>query len=156
MIIEGKFTVKAPIEKLWEQMLNPETLAACIPGCEKMEAIDERTYDSIVGAKVGAISAKFKFITKLTELEPPRHIKAVGKGEEMSKAGTFSQETVVDLTQVSKEEVEVSYRTDVRIVGKLAIFGDRIMRAKAKQVQAEFTQALSKRLSEENAGSSSS
>jgi carbon monoxide dehydrogenase subunit G len=30
----------------------------------------------------------------------------------------------------------------VSIVGKLAMFGDRIMRAKAKKVEEEFTEAL--------------
>ena len=151
MLIEGKFIVKAPIEKVWHYLLDPQTLASCIPGCEKMEAIDERTYDSIVGAKVGPISAKFKFKTTLIELDPPRYLKAIGSGEELNKAGIFSQETIVTLNEVSKEEVEVSFRSDISIVGKLATFGDRIMRAKAKQVGEEFTQALNKRLSGENA-----
>ncbi len=150
MLIEGKLTLKAPIQQVWDLLLNPETLASCVPGCEKMEAIDEKTYDSIVGAKVGSISAKFKFITKLTEVDPPRHLKAVGRGEDISKAGTFTQETIINLTEISKDEVQVSYRMNVSIVGKLATFGDRIMRAKAKQVQEEFTQALKKRLSGEN------
>jgi carbon monoxide dehydrogenase subunit G len=43
-------------------------------------------------------------------------------------------------------EVEISYRTDVEIVGKLAMFGDWIMRAKAKKVQEEFTTALQEKL----------
>jgi len=38
--------------------------------------------------------------------------------------------------------VEVSYRTEATVVGKLAMFGDRIMRAKAKKVEEEFTKAL--------------
>ena len=154
MLIEGKFSIKVPIQKAWDYLLKPETLASCIPGCEKMEAIDERTYDAIVGARVGSISVRFKFITTLTEIERPHHFKAIGKGEEMGKAGTFRQETVVDLKEVSEEEVEVSYRSDVMIVGRLATFGDRVMRAKAKEVEEEFTQALNKRLSGENAAAS--
>jgi carbon monoxide dehydrogenase subunit G len=150
MLIEDKFIVKAPIEKVWHYLLDPETLASCVPGCEKIEAIDERTYDSIVGAKVGPISAKFKFRTTLVELEPPRHLKAVGGGEDLNKAGTFSQETVVDLKEVSKDEVEVSFRSDINIVGRLATFGDRILRAKAQQVGDEITQALNKKLSGQN------
>jgi carbon monoxide dehydrogenase subunit G len=147
MLIEDKFIVKAPIERVWHYLLDPQTLASCIPGCEKIEAIDERTYDSIVGAKVGPISAKFKFRTTLVELEPPRRLKAVGGGEDLNKAGTFSQETVVYLKEVSKDEVEVSFRSDISITGRLTTFGDRILRAKAKQVGDEFTQALNDRLS---------
>ncbi len=149
MLMEGKFTIKAPIQKAWDNLLNPETLAACIPGCEKMEAIDEKTFYSVVKQKVGPISVRFRFTTTLTEINPPTHIKAVGKGEDIGKAGTFSQETTVDLKEVSGGEVEVSFKTDVTIVGRLATFGNRIMSAKAKSVEKQFTQALQEKLASE-------
>jgi carbon monoxide dehydrogenase subunit G len=44
MLIEGKFTLKAPIKKVWDFLLEPETLASCIPGAEKVEAIDDKNY----------------------------------------------------------------------------------------------------------------
>ena len=68
------------------------------------------------------------------------------EGEDIGKAGHFVQKSVVDLREVSPGEVEVSYKSDVSIVGKLAMFGDRIMRAKAKKVEEEFTVALQERL----------
>jgi len=146
MIIEGKFTLKAPIQEIWNNLLNSETLASCILGCEKMEAVDERTYDCVVKQKVGPISVRFKFTTTLSEINPPTHLKAIGTGADIGKAGTFNQKTTVDLKEVSGGEVEVSYRSDVAIVGRLAIFGDRIMKAKAKDVEKQFTQALREKL----------
>jgi len=146
MLIEGKFTLTAPIQKVWSSILDPGTLASCIPGTEKMEAIDDKTYESIVKHKVGPISVKLKFTTTLTEVEPPRYIKAVGRGGDVTKAGTFTQETTVNLTEVSKDEVEVSYRSNVSLVGRLATFGERIMRAKAKSVGEEFTRNLQEKL----------
>jgi len=146
MLIEGKFTLKAPIQEVWDFLLKPETLASCIPGLEEMELIDERTYNSVVKQKVGPISVKLKFTTTLTEVDPPTHLKAVGKGADIGKAATFTQETIVDLNEVSGGEVEVSYKSNVTIVGRLAMFGDRIMRAKAKEVGDKFTQALQDKL----------
>ena len=67
MILEGKFTVKAPIKKLWDTMLKPETLQACIPGAEKIDQLDEKTYDCVVKQKVGPISVQFKFKTTLVK-----------------------------------------------------------------------------------------
>ena len=32
MIIEGGFTVKAPIDKLFDFLMQPETVMTCIPG----------------------------------------------------------------------------------------------------------------------------
>ena len=115
-------------------------------GSEKVEATDEKTYQSIVKQKVGPISVKLNFTTTLAEIEPPRYLKAVGRGADMSKLGTFTQETIVNLTEVSGDEVEVSYSSNVGIVGRLATFGERIMRAKSKSVGEEFTKNLQEKL----------
>jgi len=144
--MEGKITLKAPIQKLWDTLLDPETLLSCIPGAEKIERIDEKTFDCVVKQKVGPISVKFKFKSVLSKVEPPTHIEVDGEGEDIGKAGHFVQKTVVDLRETPEGEVEVSYRTEATIVGKLAMFGDRIMRAKAKKVEEEFTKALQERL----------
>jgi carbon monoxide dehydrogenase subunit G len=146
MLIEGQFTLQAPIQEVWDFLLDPETLASCVPGAEKMEAIDDKTYESVVKQKVGPISVKFKFTTTLTEMDPPRRLKAVGRGADIGKAGIFTQETTVNLTEVSEDSVEISYSSNVSLVGRLATFGERIMRAKAKQVGEEFTKNLEERL----------
>ena len=146
MLMEGKFILRAPIQKLWDTLLDPETLLSCIPGAEKIERIDEKTFDCVVKQKVGPISVKFKFKSVLSKVEPPTHIEVDGEGEDIGKAGHFVQKSVVDLRETPGGEVEVSYRTDATIVGKLAMFGDRIMRAKAKKVEEEFTKALQERL----------
>src|SRR4030043_2227290 len=146
MLLEGKFTLKAPIKEVWDFLLKPETLASCIPGAEEMKAIDDKTYESVVKQKVGPISVKLKFTTKITEMIPPRHLKAVGRGADVTKAGTFSQETIVDLTEISKDEVEGAYSSNVSLVGRLATFGERIMRAKAKSGGEEFTKNLPEKL----------
>jgi carbon monoxide dehydrogenase subunit G len=147
MLLEGKMTLKAPIKKVWDTLLEPETLLSCMPGAEKIERVDEKTYNCVVKQKVGPISVKFKFKSVITKMEPPTHIEIEGEGEDtITKAGHFVQKTVVDLRETSEGEVEVSYKSEVSIVGKLAMFGDRIMRAKAKKVEAEFTEALQERL----------
>ena len=146
MLMEGKFTLNAPIQKVWDFLLEPETLASCIPGAEKVEAIDDKTYESIVKQKVGPISVRLKFTTDFNRIEPPKYLKAVGRGADMTKAGTFTQETIVNLKEISRDEVEVAYRSNVSIVGRLATFGERIMRAKVNKVGEEFTKNLQEKL----------
>jgi carbon monoxide dehydrogenase subunit G len=151
MLIEGKFTVQGAIQKVWDCVLEPGTLASCIPGTEKMVAIDDKTYETIVKQKVGPIAVKLKFTTTLTEIDPPRYVKAIGRGGDEGKMGTFSQETIVRLNEIKKGETEISYSSNVSLVGKLATFGDRIMRAKVKSVGEEFTKNLQKILEERSA-----
>jgi carbon monoxide dehydrogenase subunit G len=146
MLIEGRFTLKAPVQKVWDFLLEPGTMASCIPGVEKVEAIDDKTYECIVKQSVGPISVRLKFTVVLTEVDPPKYIKAVSRGEAIGKMGTFTSDVVVNSTEISKDEVEVFYQTNVNIVGRLATFGERIMRAKAKSVGEEFTKNLQEKL----------
>ncbi|UCE41516.1 MAG: carbon monoxide dehydrogenase subunit G [Candidatus Aminicenantes bacterium] len=146
MIIEGKFTLKAPIQLLWDTMLDPETLRSCIPGAEKIDRLDEKTYDCVIKQKVGPISVRFKFKNTLTKIEPPNHVEMEGEGEDISKAGRFTQRTTIDLREKEGGEVEISYQCNANIVGKLAMFGDRILKAKAKKLEADFTAALKEKL----------
>jgi carbon monoxide dehydrogenase subunit G len=146
MLIEGQFTIQAPIQKVWDSLLDPKTLGSCVPGTEMMEAIDDKTYESVVKQKVGPIKVKLKFTTKLTEVRPPNYIKAVGRGADVTKLGNFSSEIEVKLTETSRNNVDVSYTANISLVGRLATFGERIMRAKAKDVGEEFTKNLREKL----------
>lgn len=146
MLLEGKFSLKAPIVKLWDMLLQAETLRACVPGAEKIDRLDEKTYDCIVKQKVGPIAVRFKFKILLTKLDHPCHIEMTGEGEDIGKAGRFSMKTTIDFKELMNGEVEISYKCDANIIGKLAMFGNRIMQAKAKNVEEEFTKNLKERL----------
>lgn len=146
MLLEGEVKLNAPIQKLWEAMLEPETLRECVPGAEIIERLDDRTYDCMVKQKVGPISVKFKFKVTLTKLEPPTHIEMEGEGEDIGKAGRVTQRTSIDFEETEDGEVKVSYKCQANIVGKLAMFGDRILKAKAKKLEAEFTKSLQEKL----------
>jgi carbon monoxide dehydrogenase subunit G len=142
MIIQGKFALKAPIQLLWDTLLDPETLRACIPGAEKIDRLDEKTYDCVIKQKVGPISVRFKFKNILSKIEPPNHVEMEGEGEDIGKAGRFTQKTTIELKEKEGEEVEISYQCNANIVGKLSMFGDRVLKAKAKKLEADFTAAL--------------
>ncbi len=146
MLIEGNFALRAPIQKLWEALLDPETLASCMPGAEKVEKIDDKTYEAIVKQKVGPIKIKLKFKNVLKNVEPPNHMELDGEGQDVTKLGHFKQSTSVDLKDLGNGDVEISYKANVNVVGKLATFGDRIMKSKAKDVEREFTENLRQRL----------
>jgi uncharacterized protein len=148
MLMEGKFTLKAPIQEVWDFLLEPGTLVSCIPGAEKMTAVDDKTWEGIIKQKVGIISVKLNFTQTFAEIDPPKHIKAIGRGSALGGMGTFTQESVVDLKEVAKDEVEISYKANVSLVGRLSTFGERIMRAKIDSTSLEFTNNLANKLKE--------
>jgi len=146
MRIEEKFSVKSPIQKIWDSLLNPEIVGLCIPGCEKVEPISDTEYDSIIKAKVGFMAVRFKVRTVIEEIIPNQLIRTVGEGKELRNLGQFKQKTRINFNALSEDETEISYQSDVSIVGKLATFGDRILKAKAKEVGKEFADAVIKKL----------
>ena len=64
----------------------------------------------------------------------------------MTKLGHFKQKTILDLKEIAPGEVEFNYKVDVAIVGKLAMFGDRVMKQKAKDTEKAFTKNLQEKL----------
>lgn len=148
MIIEGGFTLSAPIDKLFDFLMKPETILTCLPGAESVKLIDDTTYECVIKQKVGPVSVKAKSINRITKVEKPTHIEIEGEGEDATKLGHFKQKGVVDLKEVSPGHVEVIYKVDVNIVGKLAMFGDRVMKGMAKDIEKEFTKRLQEKLKE--------
>jgi carbon monoxide dehydrogenase subunit G len=146
MLIEETFSVKSPVQKIWDALLDPEIVGPCIPGCEKVEPINDKEYDSIIKAKVGLIAVRFKVRTVIEEIVPNKLIRTVGKGRELRNLGQFNQKTRINFKKLSETETEISYQSEVSIVGKLATFGDRILKAKAKEVGKQFADAVKKRL----------
>lgn len=146
MIIEEKFLVLAPVQKVWDFLLDPNGIGSCIPGCERIELVDKDNFITTVKVKVGPFAMRFNFKTTIKDANPPFFMRAAGEGEEANKMGHLKQETTIDFKSLSENETEISYRSEVGIVGKLATFGDRIMKAKSKEMGKEFAQAVKKNL----------
>lgn len=146
MKIEDKLIVNASIQKSWDFLLDPMKLSSCIPGCEKIEVLDTYNYGSIIKVKVGPIPAKFKIRSTITEIKAPHHLVSVSKGEDIGKAGFLSMKSVLDLREISGDKTEITGKSEVNLVGRLSTFGDRIIRAKAKQLMDKFKEQLSVKL----------
>ena len=146
-MIEEKFTIKSPIRKSWDFLLNPETVGPCIPGCEKVLATSDKEYESVIVAKVGPIAVRFKVKTVIDEIQPYNLIRTVGEGKELRNLGSFKQKTSIHLIELSKDETEVSYRSEVSVVGRLATFGDRVLRHKANEIGKEFADHINREIS---------
>jgi len=146
MLIEKKFSIKAPIEKVWNFLLDAHQLASCVPGCEGVEVIDENTYLTSIKAKVGPISARFKIRLTINEKEPPHRLLATGKGEDSKMASSLLSKNEIRLHSLSGEETEIHYRSDVSVLGTLGKFGEGIMRKKATEVGEQFALFLKSKI----------
>lgn len=73
---------------VWEALNDPETLAACIPGCESMERSGDDKFQATVMAKVGPVEARFKGKVTVADRNPPQSYRLIFDG---SGDGRFCQ-----------------------------------------------------------------
>ncbi len=146
MKIEGKFEVAVPTSRLWDFLWDLESLGACLPGCEGVQRIDDRTLTGIVGARVGPIQARFQGKAIIIESEPPTRVVIKAEGEDNRTASRVRAMIEMGLSPLNEHLTRASYLADITITGKLGQFGDGIIKEMAGVLLEQFASNLRARL----------
>lgn len=145
MILEGKIDLAVPAAKAWDFIMDVERFASCLPGLEQVTAIDERTFDGVVGAAVGPISGKFNFRATILESAPPADMRVRIEGTDSVTKSAVSANLTVKLAGI-EAGTQLGYHADIRIDGRLAILGDMVLRAASALALEEFARRLKEKL----------
>ncbi|HXF36599.1 MAG TPA: SRPBCC family protein, partial [Actinomycetota bacterium] len=86
MLIENEFEVPAPVDRLWEHLLDVERVAPCMPGAELTEVVDDRTWKGKVNVKFGPVSLSFAGTVTMEERDDAAH-RVVLKAQGMEQKG---------------------------------------------------------------------
>jgi hypothetical protein len=73
MHFEGKAVVKAPVDRVWSFISNPESVAQCLPGVEEYKVLEGKRTEAKVKIGVGFIKGTFKVNSRLLEEDPVNH-----------------------------------------------------------------------------------
>jgi carbon monoxide dehydrogenase subunit G len=139
MLIEETFSVRAPIQQVWDFLLDIPSVSRCLPGCEEATGLDENTYQGILAARVGPVAARFKGKLTVTERVAPRRLVARGEGNDTRTASRARANVTLELSQVTDTTTAV-VRADVDVTGKLGQFGHAMIREQAKIIFGQFTE----------------
>ncbi len=137
-IFEEQFTIAAPPETVWELLLDPERLRPCIPACEDLRVEDDRTWRLRLTVKVGFLSTTQNVRVTIIEADRPRRLVSIGHGLDMRLGSRTEMTNALDLTPLGPDATQVRYRSEVKVLGPLGSVGDGVMKAKVKQMAAEF------------------
>ncbi len=138
MQIANTIVIDAPIQKTWDFLLDASKVAACVPGVENVEKIDEDNYIVDILAKVGFIKARFKVKLGIVERRPPTFIRSEGSGDEAGMTSSLKTATELNLKELGPNQTELSATTDVNVFGKLGTFGHSVIKGKASKMWEEF------------------
>ena len=146
MKIEETFNVAAPIERVWQFITDPEQVAPCVPGCQSYEVLGPKEYKATIKVAVGPIKTTFNVTVELTTEEVPTFLASTTRGDEGSRASTLTAQNELRLVATGDQTTEVSYLSEISLVGRLGKFGLGMMKKKAKQLGAEFAEQFRSRV----------
>ena len=145
MDLTGERLIPADVQRTWDALNDPDTLKACIAGCETLERTGEQSFRCVMAVKVGPVSARFKGNLKMTSVQAPNSytINFDGQG---GIAGFGKGSADVALTPAGPQQTKLAYAARAQVGGKLAQVGSRLIDAAAAKIADDFFKAFEARL----------
>lgn len=146
MQLENTFTIAAPIEKAWEALNTPQTIAPCFPGA----TLTEYEGDSFVGTvkvKLGPISLTYKGKGTYKERDDVNHRVVIDASGRDSR-GNGTAEATVTGTMIADgpDKTSVTMVTDMKITGRPAQFGRGVISDVADKIIGQFAGCVAEKL----------
>ena len=153
MRFEKTVRVEAAPAEIWSLLEDLEAVALCIPGISNYQATAPDEFTALLTQRVGPVTARFKLATKLTDLVAMESVTAVVDGTDTALGSSVHSEQTFGLTAVDGgTATEILITADVRMVGRIATFGQRIVGTKAEQVIIGSLANVSRLLEQRRAG----
>ncbi|MGY8904215.1 MAG: CoxG family protein [Burkholderiales bacterium] len=124
-------------QQAWDALNNPEVLKACVPGCDKLELVEENKYAVGMALKIGPVSAKFAGKIVLSDINPP-HSYMLGFDGQGGVAGFGKGSAKVHLRPQPAGGCELNYSVQAQVGGKVAQLGQRLIDGAAKSMAEDF------------------
>jgi uncharacterized protein len=123
MKLEHSFQVAAPLDRVWEALIDVERVAPCLPGAEITEASEDGTYRGTFSVRLGPTTAAYRGELSMAEVDEAAH-RAVMRASGQDKRGQGSAKaTIVSRMREEGGATTVDVETDFTITGRLARFG---------------------------------
>lgn len=143
MKIKGSYTFAAPRDVVWPMLQDPDVLTKVMPGCEKLNKVDENEYTGILKIKVGPVQGKFNGDIKLSDIQDPESydMEVNGKGAPgfVRGKGNLRLEEDGDMTILH-------YEGDAQVGGRLASVGQRLLDTSAKAIIRQSLEGLGQQI----------
>ncbi|WP_164156799.1 CoxG family protein, partial [Sandarakinorhabdus rubra] len=139
MELAGQVEIAAARTALWAALNDPDVLARCIDGVERLTRSDGDTpvFDGELNAKVGPVRARFAGTVRLEHIVAPERYRLVGEGKG-GVAGFAKGSADISLTELGPAATRLDYVVKAQVGGKLAQLGARLIEGTAKQYADNF------------------
>jgi carbon monoxide dehydrogenase subunit G len=143
----GQTQIRATRQKTWQFLMDPQRVATCGPGVQGVEIIDDDNYRITAKVGIGMITSTFRLDANVAEREGTERSVIVVKGQAPGTAVEARAE--MRLLDDGDEATTMDWTADVRISGKLAAMGERIIRGTAERMIKQTFECIQSRLETE-------
>ena len=152
MKLEQSFTVAAPVEQVWDMLVDVERVAPCLPGAEITGQRPDGSYEGNFTVKLGPTTAAYRGSLRMDSLdEASRTATMHAKGTDKRGQGGANA-TIVSTLREEGGETTVDVIKDFTITGRLARFGrGGMIEDISKRMMRDFSQCLQASMASEPA-----
>jgi carbon monoxide dehydrogenase subunit G len=133
--IGGKYKIAAPRQKVWDALMDPDILAAAIPGAERCVEIVPGKFQVEIKVGIGIIRGRFSGIVETTDLNPPASQQLILNGE--GTGGWIKGGGALMLREVDGN-TEIDVDGEALTGGVLARVGQRMIGNASKTMMGQF------------------
>jgi carbon monoxide dehydrogenase subunit G len=119
--------------------MDTDRIAACIPGCDRLEPLGENRYRAQLTVSLAAVSGAFDGTVAMIDQQPPASYRLVVEGK--GPGGFVSGDSTVTLAGLGAGTV-VTVDGRVQIGGAIARVGQRILSSVSKLMMDRFFECL--------------
>src|SRR3954454_11937375 len=147
MKFENTFEVDAPIDEVYNALLDVERVAPCVPGAEVLEKTGEDSYQVAIKVKVGPISMTYKGTVEIVERDDEHHRAVMrARARETRGQGTADARVEMTLTEEGPERTKGTIVSDVQLAGRAAAMGRGVIQDVSAKIVTTFSQNLEQML----------
>jgi 2-furoyl-CoA dehydrogenase large subunit len=136
---EGSVILSAPPAEVWRRLLDPEVLAAVIPGCRKMQRTGAEAFDAEVSVGVAGIRGVYGVKVRIGEQNPQISLRMDFRAH--GRLGNGHGSALVVLAPEGSG-TRLSYRYGADVGGTLAAVGNRMLGSVTGVLIGQFFKAF--------------
>ena len=123
MKLEQSFEVQAPLERVWDALIDVESVAPCLPGAEVTEVGEDGVYRGTFTVKLGPTTASYRGELSIESLDEASRTATMRASGTDKRGQGGARATIESRLSGNEEATRVDVETDFTITGRLARFG---------------------------------
>ena len=148
MKFENTFEVAAPIDQVYDALMDVERVAPCVPGAQVLDRKSDDAYEVAIKVKVGPMSMLYKGTVEIVDREPEAH-RAQMRARARESRGQGNADAQVEMKLTSDNgTTRGTIDTDVKLSGKAAAMGGGVIKEVSGKLVDQFAKNLAAMLGE--------